>query len=64
MLFFPQFFKDEQTNKQTKLSFVLEIGPAALDLLPNLEVKFPINATQAGLFSPHIELLSKRKVEH
>lgn len=34
-----------------------EIGAAALDLLLNLEVKFPRNAVQAGLFSPCIAVL-------
>lgn len=60
MLCFAYSYKDKQANT----SFLVEIEPAALSLLLNLEVKFPINAEQAGIFSSCIELLSKRKLEN
>lgn len=51
-------------QRQTNTSLAAEIGAAALDLLLNLEVKFPRNAVQAGLFSPWIEVLFWRKLEY
>lgn len=54
-------FLQRQTSKH---SFLVEIEPAALNLLVNLEVKFLMNAEQAGLFFLCIELLSKRKREY
>lgn len=54
-------FLQRQTSKH---SFLVEIEPAALNLLVNLEVKFLMNAEQAGLFFLCILLLSKRKREY